>query len=64
MGQLVDGVWTEDALIKKSADGRFRRADASLRNWITPDGSHTSINPMRIVPEGPVVDWNRPHGRG
>ena len=39
MGQLVDGVWTKEALIKKSGDGAFRRADASLRNWITADGS-------------------------
>jgi putative glutathione S-transferase len=38
MGQLVDGVWTDDALVKKTADGSFKRADASLRNWITPDG--------------------------
>ncbi len=39
MGQLVDGVWTEERLIPKSADGAFKRADASLRNWITADGS-------------------------
>ncbi len=39
MGQLVDGVWTEDRLVPKTADGAFRRADAPLRNWITADGS-------------------------
>ncbi len=38
MGQLIDGVWTDDALIKKTADGRFNRANSTLRNWITPDG--------------------------
>lgn len=27
-------------------------------------GSHTSINPTRIVPGGPMVDWTRPHDRG
>jgi len=25
--------------------------------------SHDSINPHRIVPIGPVIDWNAPHGR-
>ena len=39
MGQLVDGVWTEEGLIPKTTDGAFQRADASLRNWITADGS-------------------------
>lgn len=38
MGQLVDGVWTDEALLKRTVDGRFRRTDASLRNWITADG--------------------------
>lgn len=38
MGQLVDGVWTEERLVPKEADGAFRRADAPLRNWITADG--------------------------
>lgn len=38
MGQLVEGVWTDQALVNKTADGRFQRADASLRNWVTPDG--------------------------
>jgi putative glutathione S-transferase len=26
-------------------------------------GSHTSINPTRIVPVGPEIDWWAPHGR-
>ncbi len=26
--------------------------------------SHTSINPHRIVPRGPLLDFDRPHGRG
>jgi putative glutathione S-transferase len=25
--------------------------------------SHESINPYRIIPIGPVVDWDAPHGR-
>ncbi|MGI9506943.1 MAG: glutathione S-transferase family protein [Geminicoccaceae bacterium] len=39
MGQLVDGVWTIEDLVKKEGDGAFKRANASLRNWITADGS-------------------------
>ncbi|MGI9452624.1 MAG: glutathione S-transferase family protein [Geminicoccaceae bacterium] len=38
MGQLVDGVWTDNEPDKKAGDGTFRRADAPLRNWITADG--------------------------
>lgn len=26
--------------------------------------SHTTINPYRIIPINPVIDWNEPHGRG
>ncbi len=26
--------------------------------------SHTSINPNRIIPINPVIDWDAPHGRG
>jgi putative glutathione S-transferase len=26
-------------------------------------GSHESINPTRIVPLGPVIDYEKPHGR-
>jgi len=26
--------------------------------------SHESINPFRILPINPVIDWNEPHGRG
>jgi putative glutathione S-transferase len=38
MGQLVNGVWKIEKLVEERSDGRFRRADASLRNWITADG--------------------------
>jgi glutathionyl-hydroquinone reductase len=27
-------------------------------------GSHESVNPTRIVPIGPAIDWMEPHGRG
>ena len=26
--------------------------------------SHDTINPSRIIPINPVIDWNEPHGRG
>jgi putative glutathione S-transferase len=27
-------------------------------------GSHESVNPSGIVPKGPIIDWDEPHGRG
>ncbi|MEZ5931075.1 MAG: glutathione S-transferase family protein [Alphaproteobacteria bacterium] len=38
MGQLVNGVWKVEKLVADRGDGSFRRADASLRNWVTADG--------------------------
>lgn len=26
--------------------------------------THPQINPTRIVPVGPEIDWSEPHGRG
>jgi putative glutathione S-transferase len=26
--------------------------------------SHESVNPTGIVPKGPIIDWDQPHGRG
>jgi glutathionyl-hydroquinone reductase len=39
MGLLVDGVWQAEAGQWTDASGRMRRPDATIRNWITPDGS-------------------------
>ena len=39
--------------------GRFHYADIKRHYYITHD-----INPTRIVPLGPVLDLQRPHGRG
>ena len=36
MGLLVDGVWHAKA--PRAKGDRFERADATFRNWITPDG--------------------------
>jgi len=39
MGLLVDGVWHDKWYDTKSNQGKFKREDAQLRNWITADGS-------------------------
>jgi putative glutathione S-transferase len=26
--------------------------------------THPGINPTRVIPQGPVIDWDEPHGRG
>ncbi|MEM9210736.1 MAG: glutathione S-transferase family protein [Pseudomonadota bacterium] len=39
MGHLIDGVWTTETRFPVSKSGKFERADARLRNWVTPDGS-------------------------
>lgn len=38
MGLLIDGIWHENDP-PPSSDGKFRRPQTSLRNWITTDGS-------------------------
>jgi len=39
MGLMVDGKWHDQWYDTESNDGRFIRADAQFRNWITADGS-------------------------
>lgn len=39
MGLLVDGKWQDQWHDTKSSGGKFVRADAKFRNWVTPDGS-------------------------
>jgi putative glutathione S-transferase len=38
MGLLVDGVWHDEWYDTKSSGGKFERAAAKFRNWITADG--------------------------
>ena len=38
MGLLVNGVWQDKWYDTKKTGGEFKREDARLRNWITPDG--------------------------
>lgn len=39
MGQLIDGKWHDQWYDTKNNDGKFVRADAGFRNWVTADGS-------------------------
>lgn len=39
MGLLVDGVWQDQWYDTKSSGGKFERAAAKFRNWVTADGS-------------------------
>jgi len=39
MGKLIDGQWHDVWYDTKSSGGRFVRAAAGFRNWVTPDGS-------------------------
>jgi putative glutathione S-transferase len=38
VGQLIEGRWIADSLDTAGAGGKFMRADAPFRNWITPEG--------------------------
>jgi len=39
LGQLVNGKWSTEWYDTKKTDGKFERAQAGFRNWVTPDGS-------------------------
>ena len=39
MGRMVDGRWMNDEALGAYRDGRFQRAETTLRSWITTDGS-------------------------
>ncbi len=39
MGKLIDGEWTTQWYDTTKTGGRFKRAEAGFRNWITADGS-------------------------
>lgn len=40
MGQLIDGVWHDVVFDTKTTGGRFQRASAQFRNWLTRDGEN------------------------
>ncbi len=40
MGKLVEGIWRDVWYDTKSTGGKFVRANAKFRNWITPDGKN------------------------
>ncbi|WP_068299171.1 glutathione S-transferase family protein [Pararhodobacter sp. CCB-MM2] len=39
MGRLVDGRWLDEWYDTASTGGKFKRSEASWRNWLTADGS-------------------------
>jgi putative glutathione S-transferase len=39
MGQLIDGVWSDDDDRPSDARGAFLRPASKFRNWVTPDGA-------------------------
>ena len=39
MGQLIEGRWSTEWYDTSKTAGKFVRADAPFRNWITLDGS-------------------------
>ena len=40
MGKLINGTWHDVWYDTKTTGGKFVRADAKFRNWITPDGDN------------------------
>jgi len=59
--------------MKRNTAGEFIRSESSFRNSETVNmnhiklhyyGSHRGINPTGIVPKGPDLDFQAPHGRG
>ena len=38
MGGMVDGKWMDDSALGTYQDGRFQRAETTLRSWINPTG--------------------------
>lgn len=47
-------------LYSMPAFGGTTNFDHIKRHYFT---THSHLNPSRIVPEGPLLDWNSPHGR-
>jgi len=39
MGLLLDGRWIDRLPGDAASDGRFKRQESAIRNWITPDGT-------------------------
>jgi putative glutathione S-transferase len=40
MGAMIDGRWTTDAaLAETDPDGTWRRAESTIRHWVTRDGA-------------------------
>ena len=39
MGQLIDGKWSREPIVRADAKGRFVRASSAFRNYVTPNGA-------------------------
>ena len=39
MGQLQNGKWTDDDVLREIEDGRYTKKPSVFRNWVTADGS-------------------------
>lgn len=77
MGLLVDGSWRDEWYDTESTGGRFERRPSAFRDFVRADGStrfaphierhyyesHRTINPTGVVPLGPELDFESPHGR-
>jgi putative glutathione S-transferase len=48
-------------LYSRPAFGGTTNFDHIKRHYYT---THPQLNPLRIVPAGPILDWAAPHGRG
>ena len=48
-------------LYQRSAFRDTTNFDHIKRHYYT---THSHLNPTRIVPQGPIIDWETPHGRG
>lgn len=56
MGQLIDGIWHD----RRPKVGETVNFVHIKRHYYM---SHGPINPTRIVPVGPLIDFDAPHGR-
>ena len=54
MGLLINGQCSTGQRVDNHK-GRFMRAEPQYHQWMQ---SHTSLNPKRIVPLGPIIDFN------
>jgi glutathionyl-hydroquinone reductase len=65
MGLFINGRWSGEQRVDDHK-GRFVRAKTQYHHWVGEAGTRryaTSLNPKRIVPLGPTIDFNATHDR-